>query len=739
MTSFSFSGMHDADDAIKILLVDDDEDLLTIAKHLLEKDEPCLSIDVAKDGEAAYALFMKHGYEAVVSDYQMPKMDGLELLRRIRENDAEMPFILFTGKGREEVAIEALNHGANRYIQKKGDPSTQYALLKDAIVKEVRSKRAHEALRESEHKFRTFTELAPVAIMIHMDERWVYVNPAAKRLIGRPENDIVGSSIWDIVHPDHRRLIERRRDDWLCGKPEKDEVELKIICGQEIKWAGMKVRPITYGDKKAFLVVAIEITERKRAEKALKESENRFQRLIDQAPMGIVRVDLNENIVEANRAMNDLLGYGPGEIQKKNPRRFVHPADMEIHRKNVRFLLEGKEDNVTYELRIVTRNGDIKWVRVVSNIVDDDEGRPLFRVSMLEDITAQKEAEERLHTSQVRLNTAMEKGNIAWWEMELPSGRVKFDDKKARMLGHAPERFKTYTDFMELVHPEDHERVMEDMRSHLEGRSATYDSEYRILTARGDWTWFEDRGGITRRDEGGRPTLVTGIVIDISERKEAEEEVDFLLTLLRHDLKNKTHIIQSYLDLINLTSLDDDTAQYIERAASVNKVGQQLLEKVGKLREIEQATERRPVNIDRLLTTIIKRYEAPANERGIEIEHRGKPSRVEGGELLEELFSNLIENAIIHSKGSLIRISIEEQNGETRVSMEDDGRGIGEKDLVNLFNKGFKGRDSKGLGIGTYLIKKIAEAYGGRVRALKSDLGGARFDVYLRSSASAAQ
>ncbi|HHN81295.1 MAG TPA: PAS domain S-box protein, partial [Methanomicrobia archaeon] len=334
MTSFSFSGKHVADDAMKILLVDDDEDLLTIAKNLLEKDGPRLSIDVAMDGEAAYALFMKHGYEAVVSDYQMPKMDGLELLRRIRENDAEIPFILFTGKGREEVAIEALNHGANRYIQKKGDPATQYAMLKDAVIREIRSNRAHEALRESEHMFRMFTELAPVAIMIHMDERWVYVNPAAEKLIDRLEHEIVGSSIWDIVHPDHRGLIERRRDDWLHGKPERDEVELKINCEKDIKWAGMKVRPITYNNKKAFLVVAIDITERKKAENALKESEILFQRLIDQAPVGIIRVGLNENVLEANRAMSDLLGYDPMEIQTKNPRRFVHPANTEIHRNN---------------------------------------------------------------------------------------------------------------------------------------------------------------------------------------------------------------------------------------------------------------------------------------------------------------------------------------------------------------------------------------------------------------------
>lgn len=575
--------------------------------------------------------------------------------------------------------------------------------------------------------------------MIHRDERWIYANPAAEKLVGLSRQEIEGSSIWDIVHTDYVDLIEQRRDKWVRGIPLNDEVELKVRCSDGVRWAGMKVRPIVYNDKKAFLVVALDITERKRAEKALKESESRFQKLIEQAPVGIVRVDLNEQIIDVNSAMSDMIGHDVEKIRMNNPRDFVHPDDIHIHNEQVRRLLEGKDDKVTYELRLVTIENDIKWARVVSNIINDDEGRPLFRVSMLEDITAQKETEARLLTSQLRLNTAMEKGNIAWWEMELPSGSVKFDDNKARMLGFDPGRFRTYQDFTELVHPDDYDRVMGDMRAHIEGRAPTYDTEYRIRTASGDWIWFQDRGGITKRDGQGHPTLITGIVVDISTRKEVEEKVEFLLTLLRHDLKNKAHIIQSYLDLIDRSSLDNETLQYIERAASVNKTSQDLLEKVGTLREVDRQVGHRPVNIDSMLRDVISRYEASAEERGMRIEYAGTPARVEGGELLEELFSNLIENAILHSKGTLISISVDDQGAETCVSVEDDGRGIGRDDLINLFGKGFKGKDSKGLGIGTYLVKKIAESYDGRIRAMDSDLGGARFDVFLRSSRSVAE
>ncbi|MFO8010466.1 MAG: PAS domain S-box protein [Dehalococcoidia bacterium] len=124
-----------------------------------------------------------------------------------------------------------------------------------------------------------------------------------------------------------------------------------------------------------------------------------------------------------------------------------------------------------------------------------------------------------------RIEAGLRVGNLAWWEMELPSGSVMFDDRKAEMLGYPPEMFKTYEDFTNLVHPDDHERVMQSMRDHLDGRAASYDVEYRIKTSEGSYKWFRDVGGITEQDEATGYTRVIGIVQEITDRKQAEEEV----------------------------------------------------------------------------------------------------------------------------------------------------------------------------------------------------------------------
>jgi PAS domain S-box-containing protein len=118
---------------------------------------------------------------------------------------------------------------------------------------------------------------------------------------------------------------------------------------------------------------------------------------------------------------------------------------------------------------------------------------------------------------------AMQAAEMAWWEMDLASGHVSFAKKKAEMLGYPAEKFKHYQDFMALVHPDDREKAMEAMRGHLDSSLPRYEVEYRIAASSGAYAWFHDIGSVGNRDAKGKPLNVTGLVINISERKRAEE------------------------------------------------------------------------------------------------------------------------------------------------------------------------------------------------------------------------
>jgi len=134
-----------------VLYVDDETGLLDIGKIFLESLGN-FSIDTAPSACIAISLMNEKKYDAIVSDYQMSEMDGIEFLRRVRASGSDIPLILFTGRGREEIAIQALNEGADLYLQKGGDPIPQFTELAHKIRQAVNRRSAELALKESEKR-----------------------------------------------------------------------------------------------------------------------------------------------------------------------------------------------------------------------------------------------------------------------------------------------------------------------------------------------------------------------------------------------------------------------------------------------------------------------------------------------------------------------------------------------------------------------------------------------------------
>jgi len=183
-----------------------------------------------------------------------------------------------------------------------------------------------------------------------------------------------------------------------------------------------------------------------------------------------------------------------------------------------------------------------------------------------------REREAELEASRERLELALLSGSMGWWEWNVESGLVDCSDSKITMLGYSVEGFpRTVEAFTTKIHPEDYERVMDNMRQHLEGKTPAYDVEYRIQRSDGTFIWYWDKGQIVSRTKHGRPLRLTGIVINVDRRKLSEialkdalEDREVLIREVHHRVKNNFQTISSILELQLLGIEDPQTRGFIE-------------------------------------------------------------------------------------------------------------------------------------------------------------------------------
>jgi PAS domain S-box-containing protein len=185
---------------IHVLYVDDDPSLLDLTREFLETRHENFTVDTVRRPHEALSVVESGEYDAVVSDYQMPEMDGLELLDAVRNDlGSAIPFVVFTGKGREDVAMEALNLGADRYLQKGGDPSSQYGMLARCIEQEVDHYRTQQRLQEREENLRIILEsIGEAVIATDADGTITRLNGVAEELTGWDRTAAIGKPLNEV-------------------------------------------------------------------------------------------------------------------------------------------------------------------------------------------------------------------------------------------------------------------------------------------------------------------------------------------------------------------------------------------------------------------------------------------------------------------------------------------------------------------------------------------------------------
>lgn len=207
--------------------------------------------------------------------------------------------------------------------------------------------------------------------------------------------------------------------------------------------------------------------------------------LLDQISDALISTDMDFRVLEWNTAAENIYGWQSTEVLDKPLGEIIQNEYVDTTREAViKSVLECGiwKGEVTQNRKDGTRFPVLASV----SLIKDQAGKPMGFVAVNHDITARKLAEEKLRENNSTLELAMQSANMAWWEMNIATGKVTFDKRKAEILGYPPEKFKHYHDFMALVHPEDSDKAMSAMQRHIDGLSDKYEVEYRISAKSGE-------------------------------------------------------------------------------------------------------------------------------------------------------------------------------------------------------------------------------------------------------------
>jgi PAS domain S-box-containing protein len=598
--------MSRSPDEFVILHVDDDSQLLALSETFLTQEDDRLVVETTTDPTAAAEMISARAYDAVISDYQMPEMTGLELLEHVRkELNSQLPFIIFTGEGREAVASEALNLGANRYLQKGGDPKTQYTMLADAVVQEVEHANAKTSLQENREKYAGVYENAPLAFVIWNQDRTVVDwNGQAEELFGWQGTDAHGSQLDELlIPPDQRERLEAVSEPLLRhGEPTQQVIEnvtkngTRVIC----HWYNT---PLQNSDSNVTEVMSMILDITKSRERKAKLQE--YATAVEASDDSIYMLDPDGTYVFANNEHLTRL-KADGKIPQADETAVAGRPYAEIH---------------------------------AAPAVD-------------------------------RIQTTLDE--------VCASGEPKTEEYE----------FETETRW-----------------------------SYRTYSPVSD-------------PETGQRVGVVVISKDITQRKQIKERQDFLYSLLRHDVKNKIHTAQGYQQLVSDSDCSPEAVDHLTTATKALSDGLDIIEKISMLSQVTQE-ELEPVDIRRVLSTVVDTHRSQARSNGIELSRDLCGGSVRGGPLLEALFGNLVDNAVTHSNADTIEVTCRSEGDEYVIIVADDGNGLPHESTTALFERGVSKGKTAGSGLGLYLVSEIVDSYGGSISLSESASGGLCVTVRL--------
>jgi PAS domain S-box-containing protein len=632
---------------------------------------------------------------------------------------------------------------AKAYYDEKGNLLRLLGSTQDITER----KQAEEALRRAEEKYRSIVENAVEGIFQSTpDGRFLSVNPAMARMYGYDSPDDMVQSAADITQQEYADPKQRTR---LQYRLETEDV----VQGFEMQdrrrdgstfWTSMNVRAVRdEHDTTLYYEGTLEnITARKQAEESLRQVNATLQALIDHAPLAIIMLDPNSQVLLWNEAAERMYGWTADEILGKFLPNI--PDDkLEEHRAIRARVLNG-ESITNLEVERQRKDGSRIHIGLSIAPLKDSTGKIYAQMSIGVDVTEHKRAEETLQMFQYTIDRASDA--VQWLNRE--GGFEYVNDQACRSLGYTREELlRLHLWDIDLIYPKERwDKNWEEYQAGRRGGGESVETLHRRkdggvfpVEVSSNHLWFGDK------------ELHVAVARDITERRRAAMERETLIRELEsknaelerfvytvsHDLKSPLITIRGFLGLLeqdvtsgDLARMKVDMARIVEAANRMQRLLEELLElsRIGRMMNPPE-----DVSFDDIAHDAVRLVEGRLSQRGVQVDIMPDLPRVQGDRArLAEVVQNLLDNAakfMGEQPSPRVEIGVREEDGVRVFFVRDNGIGIAPRfheRVFGLFNK--LDTQSEGTGIGLALVKRIVEVHGGRIWIESDGLGhGATF------------
>ncbi|MFP4458268.1 MAG: PAS domain S-box protein [Candidatus Zixiibacteriota bacterium] len=695
----------------------------------------------------------------ITKDFFYNEFTHKDLIELVKEKNrlVNSEVILKTKDGNEvfaEVNAQAIYDNINNFVGMEG-------MIRDISERKL----AVEKMHDSEQRFQELVNLLP-QIVFEMDTHGnlIFVNKTAIDKTGYNKDEIMNLNFYDFLAESEKERVHNNFHKALRGEViEDNEYIAKKKDGTEYPVLIYSTPIYKNGNTKGLIGIFIDISIRKKVEEKYRESEKNYRELTELLPQTIFELDKDGYFSFLNEKGFDLTGVSYEKFRNGlHVTEVIYDKEHDLLKKRIKKILSGTTVG-PQQYHIKHSDGCLIPVMISSSPINRN-GEYVGIRGIVVDITEQIAQAEKLRTSRQRLQLALEGANEGLWDWNIDTGEAYLSDIWCQMLGYEPEELPNhYHTWEKLLHPDDKERVIETLEAHLRGETEKYQTEYRMLTASGEWRWILSQGRAVERDENGDPLRAIGTQIDLTEKKRIQEkfkQVEKMESLVRlaggvaQNLNDILFGMISYPDLI-LLKLNEDSSlrKYVEKIKDSSAKARRMIQDLLALSEQEKP-EKKTIRTNDLIYDFSHSVEF-AN---IKNEHKNINFKIRPGknipkiEVSESHLFKCIRNLVKFAADSMpfggdvylstlyrkfenqLSLSWQIDPGEyVVINIRDTSGGIKKENTEKIFEPFFTSNalNHDGTGLELAIVWSIIKGHNGEIKVESHEGEGTEFSVYL--------